>query len=69
MGRPYFLICSELITYNDFAPSMKHDHKTISVAECKAFREGRPCKIRGKCILAREEDTWKIVSSKSWKDE
>jgi len=68
MTKPYFLLCNELITYNDYNPNNNKPYKQIAKMECKAFNEQRPCNNRGKCILAREADTWKVVSSKSWSE-
>ena len=64
--EPTFIVCPNLITYNDFSHTSNADHKQIAVCQCKAFREEKQCKNRGKCILARESYSWKVVSSKSW---
>lgn len=67
---PYFLVCPDLVVHNDFGFSDKPDRlyseKQISVCECKREQKGLSCKNRGRCIIAKEHQTWKNVSSKSW---
>lgn len=68
--NPTFLVCHELKVYKDMAFKEGGGYKDcgISVCECLAHKEGRPCKNRGLCIEAKEYGTWKRVSSKSWKE-
>jgi hypothetical protein len=69
--RITFITCRELKVYND----MGYDEKRggfvdtgISTCECKAYQQGRKCKNKGRCIIARENETWLQVSSKSFGD-
>ena len=67
---PYFIVCPHLIVYKDFAYSQEsnkmYTDSQIATCECKRQLQGLPCTNRGRCIIAKEEDTWKNVSSKSW---
>lgn len=35
-------------------------------AECYARADGRPCRRRGRCVIARDKSTWKQVTTKTW---
>lgn len=58
--------CPDLIVRTDWSYSGNPDHKGIAGCECKALKEGRPCPRSGRCIEAREDDTWTRVSRKSF---
>ena len=66
--KPKFLVCSELKVYNDMGYDSKQGFidTGISTCECKAYQQGRKCKNRGRCIIAKEDETWKQVNSKSF---
>ena len=67
---PSFLICPELKVYNDFginSVTREYTEQSVSLCECKAYKEGRKCSNRGRCIIAKESETWKQVSSRSFK--
>jgi hypothetical protein len=67
--NPTFLICSYLKVYTDMAKREgKFVDTGISTSFCKAERSGKPCMNRGQCIIAKEPDTWKRISSKSFGD-
>ena len=70
MGRPYFLVCEHLKVYNDFGYSDKpgelYSESKINVCKCFLFEEDKFCKNRGRCILAKDEDTWKQISRESF---
>ena len=66
---PKFETCQYLKVYNDMG--YNNDKKEfvdtgISLCECKAYKQGIKCKRRGRCIIARENETWLQVNSKSW---
>lgn len=66
--KPKFLTCPELKVYNDMGYDSKQGFidTGISTCECKAYQQGRKCKNRGRCIIAKEDETWKQVNSKSF---
>lgn len=66
--RITFITCRELKVYNDMGYDKKKGFVDtgISVCECKAYQQGRKCKNRGRCIIAREDETWLQVNSKSF---
>ena len=66
--RIKFIPCPELKVYNDMGYNEKQGFVDtgISTCECKAYKEGRKCKNRARCIIAREDETWLQVSSKSF---
>jgi hypothetical protein len=66
---PKFVCCQYLKVYNDMAFNSKREyvHTGISGCECMAYQQEIKCKLRGRCIIAREDETWEQVSSKSWK--
>jgi hypothetical protein len=68
--KPKFVICQELKVYNDFGfkngSTREFTEQSISLCECKAYEQGRKCKNRGRCIIAREDETWMQVNSKSF---
>jgi hypothetical protein len=68
--KPSFEYCHELIVYRDMAfagdGSGRFVDTGISGCECKAYQQGRKCKRRGRCIIARESDTWLQVNSKTF---
>ena len=66
--NPKFVYCQYLQVYNDmsFNSKMEYVHTGISTCECKAYQQGIKCKLKGRCIIAREDETWKQVNSKSW---
>lgn len=69
--KPKFIYCQELKVYNDMGWNSDKGEFVdtgISTCECKAYIEGRKCKNRGRCIIARENETWMQVNSKSWGD-
>ena len=70
MGKPYFLVCEYLKVYNDFGYSDKpgelYTKSKINVCECLLFEKDKSCKNRGKCIIAKDADTWKQISKKSF---
>lgn len=61
-----FNVCPDLIVRTDFGHQTNPDHKVISACECKAEQEQRPCRRRGACIKARDDQTWKTITSKSF---
>lgn len=68
---PKFIYCTELKVYNDMgwnSDKSEFVDTGISACECKAYQQGRKCKNRGRCIIAREDETWMQVNSKSWGD-
>lgn len=65
-NKPYFLHCQDLIVRTDISHSSHPDFKQIAMIECRAYREGRQCLTSGNCVIAREEDTWKKISKKSF---
>ena len=70
--KPTFIVCPHLTVYKDmgFDPKGAYgfSEAKINNCKCKLFWEGKPCKNRGNCIIAREDDTWKRISSKSFKE-
>ena len=67
--KPQFVVCSQLKVYNDMGWDYKKEtftHTGISLCECQAYINKKKCKERGRCIIARENATWKQVSSKSF---
>jgi len=66
--RITFITCRELKVYNDMGYDQKKGFVDtgISTCKCKAYQQGRKCKNRGRCIIAREDETWLQVSSKSF---
>jgi hypothetical protein len=66
--KPKFIICQHLKVYKDMGYRQGEGFVDtgISLAECNAYKDGIPCPNRGRCILAREDDTWNQVSKKSW---
>jgi len=66
---PKFICCPELKVYNDMgwnSDKGEFVHTGISTCECLAYQQGRKCRNRGRCIIAREDETWMQVNSKSW---
>jgi hypothetical protein len=71
MSSPKFIWCSELKVYNDMAfknGTREYTEAFISCCECKAYMENRPCTNRGRCIIARDSETWEQVSKKTWQN-
>ncbi len=72
--KPIFITCPYLKVYNDVGFNHNKDvpgrykETGISNCECKLYmHEKGKCPNRGRCVIAREKDTWKQVSKKSWK--
>lgn len=55
---PTFLWCNELIVRTDFGHHSNEDYKTISLCECKRLMKNLPCNGRGRCIVAKDSNTW-----------
>jgi len=70
MNSPYFIICPELRVYNDVGFKNGNINEftepSISLCECKAYKNERSCRFRGCCIIAKEKNTWERINSKSW---
>ena len=66
MKGMYHNVCPDLIVRTDHGHSSHPDYKHISMCECKAFKENRPCRYRGNCIAGRDSDTGRKVNSKTW---
>lgn len=66
--KPVFIICQHLKVYKDMALGDNGEFVDtgISNAECLKYKKNEPCPKYGKCILARESYTWRIVNRKSW---
>ena len=70
MSKPIFLVCPKLKVYNDFGfdngNKNKYSESKINNCECLEYNYGIPCKTKGRCIIAKEDNTWKQINSKSW---
>lgn len=69
LNSPYFIYCEHLIVYRDVGykdGTMEFTQPKISNCECKRYQFNKSCTNKGRCIIARENNTWKMVSSKSW---
>lgn len=66
MIRPYFVHCQYLIVRTDIGHTRDLDYKQIAVIECDAFRRGLECPENGKCVVARDESTWKPIKRKDF---
>jgi hypothetical protein len=64
-NEPAFGVCSDLIVRTDHGHS-EGDYKNISLCECRAQREGCPCRRKGVCIEARQAETWTRINSACW---
>ena len=58
--------CPELIVRTDFGHSTHPDHKNIAMMSCKAEAEGRKCRRKGSCTVARSNETAERVTSKTF---
>ena len=70
MSEPYFIYCSHLVVYRDVGfnkdRTFGYSKPIISKCECELYQKQKSCPIGGRCIIARENDTWKMVNKKSW---
>ena len=65
MIKPIFDFCQELIVRTDIGSNMMQgDHKIITMCECKLAMAGGACKRGGKCIVARNPETYKLLTKK-----
>ena len=73
--KPKFVVCEYLKVYNDIGfeddpiNGSMYKETGISNCECKAYMNSEQCPNRGRCIIAREDRTWKQVSKKSFEGE
>jgi len=65
--KPTIIYCLELKVYNDMGMrDSKFVDTGISNCECEAYMNGKQCINGGKCIVAREPDTWKYINKQSF---
>lgn len=72
MMRIKFDICLHLHAMTDFGHGHMQDVSArvyINNAECYAKQDGVPCHRNGRCVIARDECTWKQVNKKSWPED
>ena len=63
-----FIHCPELVVYNDMGKKDgQYVNTGISSCECKARLEERQCISKGKCIVARDHETWSFINKDSFK--
>ena len=67
--KPKFVVCQYIKIYNDlgFKEGGGFKETGISVCECKAYmNEKDTCPNNGRCIIAKDPDTWKQITKKSF---
>ena len=58
---PYFVHCEHLIVRTDLSHNSPEDYKHIALIECKAYKDKLRCPTNGKCVVARDSDTWNMI--------